>query len=236
MAQEIANPTPRTASSADSLKQLPKKVLSLIEDNGPTMFPADGAPSYRSGWSVPETIPTGLADQLPGFLRTAEAMLVPASVEMISTELAQLAIHFWQPERPQTHYKRLAADYLEDLADMPPDILVEGIRRWRQTGEWWPKISQLLAIMNPMLEQRRREAARLRQLVAVQKAKAEAGDKPAKTGRSYEDLTPEERAAHDARMAETLATLGAGGPKPLAEAIKRVTDVPPLPADDASPI
>jgi hypothetical protein len=173
-------------------------VAAILEDNGPMMFPENGQP-YCKGWNPPAVVPQHIADRLPAMLKLVDAWLVPAPAKTIAAELAQLGLHFWQPDRPQGHYKLLARDYLADLSIFPGDIVTEGIARYRRNSEWWPKISQLIAIMQPMLDQRLAQARRLRVLMEK--------PTPEPKRRRWADMSPEQRQAHDAMMAQSLKDL-----------------------------
>lgn len=213
--QQQGATAPRPALLPASLPILPKEVMSLIADNGPLMFPADGSPSYHSGWSVPKTIPAALAEKLPGLLQMVERSLIAAPATAIGLALTELSVHYWEKDRPQGHFKSLARDYLEDLSHVPPDILAEGIRQYRRNAVWFPKVAELLAIVNPMIDQRKREADRLRRLIAAQKDGGTVAQQPERKGKRWSEMTDEEKAAHDKRMAEI------GGPKSIGDVLQQ---------------
>ena len=127
------------------------------------MFPNDGE-SYCAGWELPKSLSPEVAGQLPTLIADHERHLHPAPSEEILTRLAQLSLHFWHPDRPKGHTQALLRDYIEDLAEYPADILEEGIRQYRRRGKWFPKIAELREIMEPMLEARRLDLLRLREL------------------------------------------------------------------------
>lgn len=217
MAQELdpVKPQAMMPSSRPASKfSLPSEAAKVLEDNGPMMFPETG-PSYRAGWSPPKTITSALAERLPGLLRAAEHALLPASAETALLHLNKLALHYWQADRPASHFKSLVADYLLDLAHVPPDILEAGVAEYRRTAEWFPKVSQLLAIMNPMVEQRKRETERLRRLMVSQKDGGTTTADTERRGKRWSEMTDEEKAAHDKRMAEI------GGPKPIGDVLQQ---------------
>jgi len=108
--------------------------------------------------------------------------------------LTGLSLHFWQPDRPKEHIRALIEDYVEDLRHLPADILDETVRIWRRTGEWFPKVAQLLAIADPLLAKRRKELHKLERVAGFLDAKPA----PAPAPRTEKD---KERASHLVREA-----------------------------------
>jgi hypothetical protein len=94
-----------------------------------------------------------------------EAALIPASRAEIVVRLARLARHF-RTQRAEFEWASLYRDYADDLAEMPPDILAEGIAAYRRRGKSWPKVAELLEIMRPALAARRLQLRRLHILAA----------------------------------------------------------------------
>lgn len=145
---------------------LPPRMISLLRNNTNPRFPADGA-YYYAGWEPPESITPEVAGRLPTLIADYERQLRPTPFEEVVTRLAQLSLHFWHPDRPKGHTQALLRDYAEDLAEYPADIFEEGIRQYRRKGEWYPKISQLREIMEPMVEARRSDYRRLQKLTEI---------------------------------------------------------------------
>ncbi len=138
-------------------------IASLLKNNSRRMFPNDGE-SYCLGWELPKSLSPEVAEQLPALIAEHERHLQPAPSKEILTRLAQLSVHFWHPDRPKGQARALLRDYVEDLAEYPVDLLEEGIRQYRRRGKWFPKVSELREIMEPMLEARRLDLLRLRGL------------------------------------------------------------------------
>lgn len=113
----------------------------------------------------PRAVSDEQAALLPELIDSFEAALQPAPREAIVTFLARLATHFWN-EKTQTEWQILFEDYATDLAEMPLDILVEGIGRYRCKGKWWPKVAELFAEMEPLLRDKRQKLERLQMLLA----------------------------------------------------------------------
>lgn len=99
-------------------------------------------------------------------LETLRRSLVPAGRAEIVAILLRLRQHFPDKDRPEGVWKSVLADYAADLAEYPADIVEAGAVDYRQAGKWWPKVSELRAVMEPMLIERRNMLARAEKLAA----------------------------------------------------------------------
>lgn len=135
--------------------------------------------------------------------KTAMARAQPTDVAIL---LSKLAMHFWQADRPQEHYREIVADYLE-LLDYPLDIIAEGCKAWHRVGKpFFPKISELRDLMDPMFGRRV-------QLAGFITAEIERRDR-ATTGR-----TPHDIAEASDLMEQARRNLASGSdPKPVGQA------------------
>lgn len=115
-------------------------------------------------------------------MATIRRLLLPASRAETVGVLLRLRQHFPEKDRPEGVWQSVIADYANDLADVPLDIIEEAATAHRRTGKWWPKVSELLAFTEPALRERRNMLARAEKLAA-------GCDEP--TGRHQP--TPEER-------------------------------------------
>lgn len=163
--------------------------------------------------------------ELPIALAYQRQKLIPAGPAYLLLMLSRLSVHFWQQERPNEHFEIIIEDYVGDLAHLPLDILDETVRIWRRTGEWFPKISHLLSIAEPLLQKRRDE---LRKLERV--AEALNGSAP------YEPppKTEEEKARVSALVNNTVAGLKAASESPRSKSRGRINLGPPPSDDDAA--
>jgi hypothetical protein len=98
---------------------------------------------------------------MPAALAYQRHKLTPAQPGYIVLKLTRLSLHSWQPERPKEHIQAIIEDYVEDLGNVPSDILDETIRICRQTLHWFPKIHELLEIAEPKIQKRRDELHKL---------------------------------------------------------------------------
>jgi hypothetical protein len=86
-----------------------------------------------------------------------------AGPDYVATAILRLQAHYWRPDFSPAQAKELYADYIEDLADLPPDILDAAIGQYRRDPErkFFPRTGELLGLAAPLLEERRRAVARL---------------------------------------------------------------------------
>lgn len=118
-----------------------------------------------------------------------KSALWKAGPEYVATALLRLQAHYWRPDFTPAQAKELYADFIEDLSDLPPDILDEAIRQYRRDPErkFFPRPGEILGLAEPMLTERRRAVYRLEKHI---NARDEA--------RSVPKRTPEELARIEA--------------------------------------
>lgn len=106
-----------------------------------------------------------------------------AGPEYIAMSLARLQGHYWRPDFTPSQAEELYVDFMDDLGHLPPDILDAAITKYRRDPEskWFPKPSQLLAIAEPLLAERRRAVARIERASTPD-------DRPAPPKRTPEEL------------------------------------------------
>ena len=80
--------------------------------------------------------------------------------------LLRLRQHFPDKDRPEGVWQSVIADYAADLGEYPADIVEAGATEYRRNGKWWPKVSELRAVMEPLLIERRNMLARAEKLAA----------------------------------------------------------------------
>ncbi len=70
--------------------------------------------------------------------------------------------------------KRWWRDWLEDLGDVPADLLLEACRRWRNSTEkWMPSPGQLKSTIESELRTRHAQVRRAKEWLAIAEAKDE---------------------------------------------------------------
>lgn len=117
----------------------------------------------------------------------------PTGFDTAVSLLTRLAMHFWQPDRPMSHFDPLIEDYGDDLAGYPLDVLQEAMAVWRRREKWFPKVSELLTICEEVVGPRSIRLARLERMLWRQAL-------PDHRPRRYKDLSEEEKAAHERMM------------------------------------
>jgi hypothetical protein len=122
------------------------------------------------------------------------AALAPASADAngrakIMTILERLAAHYPAQSRSDAAERYRWADWLDDLADKPLDLILEASTAWRRSpSAWFPTPGQLLAIVQPALSMRRALAH------SIDRHLAKPDHVPVELELVLEELTAEERA------------------------------------------
>lgn len=143
-------------------------------------------------WEPPRTMSPAEKQAAKEGVEVLRRLLLPSSRAETVGVLLRLRQHFPEKDRPEGVWQSVLADYAADLAEYPADIVEAGATTYRRAGKWWPKVSELLAIMEPMMRERQNMLARAQKL-------ADGGD--SKPVRSI--ASPDERK----RMAEGFSSL-----------------------------
>ncbi len=141
-------------------------------------------------------------------LARVEESLKPASPKDATAIVGRLLVHFWQPGRPEEHWKLIAEDYVDALEAFPADILDAGRKESLRRYKFMPKIAELLEILGPMLEERRRERAWLRDRLS-----------PPKPQREFERMTDKDKRDVSAAIGEMKKNLAAQFKAPMSKRI-----------------
>lgn len=113
---------------------------------------------------------------LPAAVAEHERALVPSAPEETRMALSRLAMSCRLEDMPDRAWEMHLSDFIEDLGDMPPDIVHDACRRWRRTNRFWPTISEFLELVGPELRKRRRDLDRLKVLAHVAENSAPGND------------------------------------------------------------
>jgi hypothetical protein len=86
------------------------------------------------------------AAALRAYVAEARRLTVPAEPTSIVAHVERLGLHYPQPRLEPAHHALRWDDWLEDLADVPEDVLIAACRIWRRSNERFaPSPGQLLA-------------------------------------------------------------------------------------------
>ena len=96
-------------------------------------------------------------EQTKTLLSKYRQALKPAGGKMVMAEMARLSPHFWQPNRPPGELQSVMRDYVVELQRFPPDLIAGACWEWRRIGKWFPKLSELLEIIEPEHAERVRD-------------------------------------------------------------------------------
>lgn len=73
------------------------------------------------------------------------ALVAPAANRAwVMGEIARLAAHTWQPDRPMEQQRVLVSDYLDELAQEPAYALEIAFRECRRKSRFFPKLADIL--------------------------------------------------------------------------------------------
>lgn len=117
---------------------------------------------------LPEMLMDGELQALQNAKALAAKALMPAIPEKIITSLTKLSAHYWQGNKDQTGWSVVMEDYLEDLEDLPADLLDEACKRWRRNAanKFFPRAAELKAQISYDWCQRRMQLRRIEALLA----------------------------------------------------------------------
>jgi len=84
-------------------------------------------------------------------VHTSQQTTPPSDRKVKAAILSRLALHYWRPDFSPEQARMLMADYLDDLVEVSPNQLERACMEFRKKPEstFFPKIGELLAIINP---------------------------------------------------------------------------------------
>ena len=113
----------------------------------------------QAGWqaevhkSFPPSLSEAQAAEVVVALREAREAMKPAGPEAVATQLLRLAAVLAMADRAAT--ETMIEVYVEDLEHVPADLLADACRQWRRRERFFPTISELLALVDGPLTERR---------------------------------------------------------------------------------
>jgi hypothetical protein len=158
-----------------SAPSLTTSARALLADNDGWV---NGVPTkWREPWHL-----TPMQVQAAARARSALAeSLRPATRDQLDAQLMRLAMHGANGPGKDAR-AMLLAEYRGFLAEMPADIVKAGTDQHIATSPYWPKVSDLMALMEPLMRERKSMLARAERLAAGVNREPE-----------RRKLTPEER-------------------------------------------
>jgi hypothetical protein len=113
-------------------------------------------------------------------IRKLEIALKPAKEEEIMTLLARLRLHYNASYMSAEGFKSLLKDYITDLAQYPRDLIEMACIEYRKNtdNQFFPKIGQLIKLINEAWYKRKGKLTRLKKLLEVSNAAEEDQHKP----------------------------------------------------------
>lgn len=157
-------------------------------------------------------------------LAGVERVLVPVDQREIVQAATQCLTVTASRERGQHETAALIAAMAEDLAGNPRDVVLTAFREWRRRNKFWPTVAELLELCQAQTAWRRGLKA------MCERALAAPAPEPM---HRYADLTDEQRAALDAKIAAAFETLKSDRPASPASVLPDVSVPMPRPAVDS---
>ena len=125
----------------------------------------------QAGWqaevhkSFPPSLSEAQAAEVVVALREEREAMKPAGPEAVATQLLRLAAVLAMPDRTAT--ETMIEVYVEDLEHVPADLLADACRQWRRRERFFPTISELLALVDGPLKERRNRLFALAELNSI---------------------------------------------------------------------
>ena len=125
----------------------------------------------QAGWraevhkSLPPSLSEAQAAEVVVALREAREVMKPAGPEAVATQLLRLAAVLAMADGAAT--ETMIEVYVEDLEHVPADLLADACRQWRRRERFFPTISELLALVDGPLKERRNRLFALAELNSI---------------------------------------------------------------------
>ena len=141
-------------------------LVQLIADEAPRPPVTDAAEeSTRPRWRPPPSLTDEQIAELPALIARGQRSVQPAGAELAGAMLLKLiAVH---PTGERAGADLMMDTYVEDLSDLPADLLDGACTHWRRTERFFPTIAELRALAVPALAKRRKYLERLLTLRGV---------------------------------------------------------------------
>ena len=139
-------------------------LVQLIADEAPRPLLADGE-TLRPRWQPPPSLTAEQTAELPALIARGQRSVQAAGADLTGASLLRLiAVH---PMGEREGAEIMMDTYVDDLSDLPADLLEAACKHWRQTERFFPTIAELRALAAPEFARRRKYLERLLILRAV---------------------------------------------------------------------
>lgn len=201
----------QTAAAAPdgSIPKLPPRLNSLLNMTG-TWNEEMGS---LEGWNPPTLVAPSWTPILKSWIDRLEEALAPMSrVQPTTVALVRLQARLPHRTADKTQYRLLLEAMLADVRRYPESVVLEEIAHAERHLKWWPAPKELLDPIEDEMRGPRDELVRLRALLRI----AETAAIPSQArGKSWDEMTDAEKAAHEAMMAPLRAEAAAAAkPRP----------------------
>ena len=142
----------RPVKPTDNAQWLRAPVRQLLADNA-------------TRWLPPPALSNDQRRELAGVLERGRLANAPADPKITAALLVQLS-HVVLIRDCADHDAMMRV-YVEDLSEIPPDLLHAACVTWRRSSKFWPTLAELRALIVPDLSRRRRYLQRALVLASV---------------------------------------------------------------------
>ena len=150
-------------------------LVQLISDEAPRppVTDATDGETTRPRWRPPPSLTAEQIAELPALIARGQRSVQPAGAELVGAMLLRLiAVH---PTGERAGADLMMDTYVEDLSDLPADLLDGACTHWRRTERFFPTIAELRALAVPALAKRKKYLERLLTLRGVSELPAPDG-------------------------------------------------------------
>ena len=136
-------------------------IVQLIADGAPRpdVTDATDGETTRPRWRPPPSLTDEKTTELRALIARGQRSIQPAGAELVGAMLLKLiAVH---PTSERAAVDMMMDTYVEDLSDLPPDLLDGACKHWRRTERFFPTIAELRALVMPEMARRRKYLERL---------------------------------------------------------------------------
>ena len=135
-------------------------LMQLIADEAPRPPVTDAAEeSTRPRWRPPPSLTAEQIAELPALIARGQRSVQPAGAELVGAMLLRLiAVH---PTGERAGADLMMDTYVEDLSDLPADLLGGAGTHWIRTERFFPTIAELRTLAMPELAKRKKYLERL---------------------------------------------------------------------------
>lgn len=125
----------------------------MLANNSGMRFPEKGEP-YHGEWVAPRNVSAEQKRELETALSAMKRSMFGGMRMEIEKGLVVLSAHF-PNNNSEKQWQVIRHDYADELSQYPQDIVLEAMRQWKLQGRFFPKLSELVKLIEPLMAERR---------------------------------------------------------------------------------